>query len=224
MKSGNIDLQVFGKENIPEEDGFLMYANHQGLFDISYMTSIPNMTVMAPKNKWELSDMLKFAVNLEAPIAIRYPRGEAYDGFKEYRTPIRLGKSETLYDEDEIALVAFGSMVQTAEQVREQLLEQGCDITLVNARFAMPFDKERIKELAQTHKLLVTMEENVKSGGFGEHVAAYLKQEDIATRMLMISIPDAYVEHGNVEKLKQELRIDASSVTERILETIVAEE
>ncbi len=197
---------------------------HQGIFDISYLSSIPNMTIMAPKNRLELRDMMQFAVEYHAPIAIRYPRGTAFDGLKEYRQPVKLGKSETIHEGKEIAVLALGSMVQTAEQVREQLLEQGYDITLVNARFAMPFDKERIKELAQTHKLLVTMEENVKSGGFGEHVAAYLKQEDIATRMLMISIPDAYVEHGNVEKLKQELRIDASSVTERILETIVAEE
>ena len=196
---------------------------HQGIFDISYLSSIPNMTIMAPKNRLELRDMMQFAVEYHAPIAIRYPRGTAFDGLKEYRQPVKLGKSETIHEGKEIAVLALGSMVQTAEQVREQLLEQGCDITLVNARFAMPFDKERIKELAQTHKLLVTMEENVKSGGFGEHVAAYLKQEDIATRMLMISIPDAYVEHGNVEKIKQELRIDASSVTERILETIVAE-
>ena len=181
------------------------------------------MTIMAPKNRLELRDMMQFAVEYHAPIAIRYPRGTAFDGLKECRQPVKLGKSETIHEGKEIAVLALGSMVQTAEQVREQLLEQGCDITLVNARFAMPFDKERIKELAQTHKLLVTMEENVKSGGFGEHVAAYLKQEDIATRMLMISIPDAYVEHGNVEKIKQELRIDASSVTERILETIVAE-
>lgn len=197
---------------------------HQGIFDISYLSSIPNMTIMAPKNRLELRDMMQFAVEYHAPIAIRYPRGTAFDGLKECRQPVKLGKSETIHEGKEIAVLALGSMVQTAEQVREQLLEQGYDITLVNARFAMPFDKERIKELAQTHKLLVTMEENVKSGGFGEHVAAYLKQEDIATRMLMISIPDAYVEHGNVEKLKQELRIDVSSVTERILETIVAEE
>lgn len=197
---------------------------HQGIFDISYLSSIPNMTIMAPKNRLELRDMMQFAVEYHAPIAIRYPRGTAFDGLKECRQPVKLGKSETIHEGKEIAVLALGSMVQTAEQVREQLLEQGYDITLLNARFAMPFDKERIKELAQTHKLLVTMEENVKSGGFGEHVAAYLKQEDIATRMLMISIPDAYVEHGNVEKLKQELRIDASSVTERILETIVAEE
>ena len=197
---------------------------HQGIFDISYLSSIPNMTIMAPKNRLELRDMMQFAVEYHAPIAIRYPRGTAFDGLKEYRQPVELGKSEIIHEGKEIAVLALGSMVQTAEQVREQLLEQGYDITLVNARFAMPFDKERIKELAQTHTLLVTMEENVKSGGFGEHVAAYLKQEDIATRMLMIAIPDAYVEHGNVDKLKQELRIDVPSVTERILETIVAEE
>ena len=197
---------------------------HQGIFDISYLSSVPNMTIMAPKNRLELRDMMQFAVEYHAPIAIRYPRGTAFDGLKECRQPVKLGKSETIHEGKEIAVLALGSMVQTAEQVREQLLEQGYDITLVNARFAMPFDKERIKELAQTHKLLVTMEENVKSGGFGEHVAAYLKQEDIATRMLMIAIPDAYVEHGNVDKLKQELRIDAPSVTERILETVVVEE
>ena len=197
---------------------------HQGIFDISYLSSVPNMAVMAPKNRLELRDMMQFAVEYHAPIAIRYPRGTAFDGLKECRQPVELGKSETIHEGKEVAVLALGSMVQTAEQVREQLLEQGYDITLVNARFAMPFDKERIKELAQTHKLLVTMEENVKSGGFGEHVAAYLKQEDIATRMLMIAIPDAYVEHGNVDKLKQELRIDVPSVTERILETIVAEE
>ena len=196
---------------------------HQGIFDISYLSSVPNMTIMAPKNRLELKDMMQFAVEYHAPIAIRYPRGTAFDGLKEYRQPVELGKAEIIHEGKEIAVLALGSMVQIAEQVRVQLIEQGYDITLVNARFAMPFDKERIKELAQTHTLLVTMEENVKSGGFGEHVAAYLKQEDIATRMLMIAIPDAYIEHGNVDKLKQELKIDASSVTERILETVVAE-
>lgn len=94
---------------------------HQGIFDISYLTSIPNMTLMAPKNKWELSDMLKFAINFDGPIAIRYPRGEAYDGLSEFRAPVAYGKSEVLYDESEIALLAFGSMVKTAEEVRRQL-------------------------------------------------------------------------------------------------------
>ena len=190
---------------------------HQGIFDISYLSSIPNMTIMAPKNRWELKDMMHFAVEYHAPIAIRYPRGTAFDGLKEFRQPIMLGKSETIYEGKEIAVIALGSMVKTAIQVRELLLERGYHITLVNARFAMPFDKARVKELAMSHRLIVTMEENVQSGGFGEHIVAYLNQEDVKAHILTIAIPDAYVEHGNVDKLKQELKIDALSVTEKIL-------
>ena len=115
---------------------------HQGIFDLSYLSSIPNMTVLAPKNKWELSDMIKFAADFPAPAAIRYPRGEAYDGLKEFREPIVYGKSEMLYKESKIALVAIGSMVKTAAAVREGLHERGYSATLVNARFAKPLDED----------------------------------------------------------------------------------
>ncbi len=122
---------------------------HQGIFDLSYLSSIPNMTVLAPKNKWELSDMIKFAADFPAPAAIRYPRGEAYDGLKEFREPIVYGKSEMLYKESKIALVAIGSMVKTAAAVREGLHERGYSATLVNARFAKPLDEEMLTGLAQ---------------------------------------------------------------------------
>ncbi len=114
---------------------------HQGIFDLSYLSSIPGMTVMAPKNKWELSDMLKFAVQYQGPIALRYPRGEAYDGLAEFRAPVILGKSEILYEEADIALLAVGSMVKTAEQVREILKDAGYNCTLVNGRFVKPIDQ-----------------------------------------------------------------------------------
>lgn len=107
---------------------------HQGIFDISYLSSIPNMTIMAPKNKWELSDMIKYAVNFGAPIAVRYPRGEAYDGMKEYRAPISIGKCEWIYRETEIALFALGSMVKTAVAVRDALKAKGYSCSLINAR------------------------------------------------------------------------------------------
>lgn len=188
---------------------------HQGIFDLSYLSSIPNMHIMAPKNKWELSDMIKFAVDFGAPIAVRYPRGEAYDGLKEYRAPLEYGKSEWIYEEEDICLIAVGSMVKVAEQVRRQLKEKGYACSLINARFVKPIDEAVIEEACADHKLLVTLEENVASGGFGEKVREFLSRTDQDSALLTITIPDEYVEHGNVELLKQEIGIDADSVTKR---------
>lgn len=191
---------------------------HQGIFDLSYLSSIPNMTILAPKNKWELSDMLKFATKFDGPIAVRYPRGEAYDGLKEHREPIQYGKSERITEGKDVALFALGSMVATAVEVVERLQEHGIEATLINARFAMPFDKEAIGEIACSHKLLVTMEENVQSGGFGEHVNQYISEKGYEVSTLNISVPDVYVEHGSVTILKKVLGIDTDSIVKRILE------
>ena len=189
---------------------------HQGIFDFTYLSGIPNMNICAPKNKWELSDMLKFAVNLDAPIAIRYPRGTAYDGLKEYRAPVELGKAEWIYREGEIALFAIGSMVSTAELVREFLKAKGHQVSIVNARFAKPIDKEAVLEACIDHRLIVSMEENVACGGYGERVLEYMNDYKMQNAYLNINIPDVYVEHGNVSLLKQEVGIDAESIAERI--------
>lgn len=191
---------------------------HQGIFDLSYLSSIPNMHICAPKNKWELSDMLKFAVAFPAPIAIRYPRGEAYDGLAQFRAPVEYGKAEMIYEEEGIALLAVGSMVKTAEGVRERLKECGLSCTLVNARFVKPMDEDMVRRLSATHRLIVTMEENVESGGFGERVRTFADEQELPGQILSITIPDEYVEHGNVELLKKEIGIDEESVTKRILE------
>ena len=191
---------------------------HQGIFDLSYLSSIPNMHICAPKNKWELSDMLKFAVAFPAPIAIRYPRGEAYDGLAQFRAPVEYGKAEMIYEEEGIALLAVGSMVKTAEGVRERLKECGLSCTLVNARFVKPMDEEMVCRLSAAHRLIVTMEENVESGGFGERVRTFADEQELPGQILSITIPDEYVEHGNVELLKKEIGIDEESVTKRILE------
>lgn len=190
---------------------------HQGIFDLSYLQTMPNMCIMAPKNKWELSDMMKYAVRHQGPIALRYPRGEAYDGLPRFRAQIEYGKSEVIYDETEIALLAVGSMVETAVRVRELLREMGYACTLVNARFVKPLDTACIIELQRDHKLLVTMEENVKNGGFGETVLEYLNEIGSKVRSLNISLPDDYVEHGNVDILRKEMGIDAESVVKRIV-------
>ncbi|MCI6689928.1 MAG: 1-deoxy-D-xylulose-5-phosphate synthase [Clostridiaceae bacterium] len=194
---------------------------HQGIFDLSYLSSIPNMHIMAPKNKWELSDMLKYAVEFDGPIALRYPRGEAYDGLKEYRRPIEYGKSEVIYEEEDIALLAVGNMVKIAEQVRKNLKEIGYSCTLVNARFVKPIDTEVLDMLSADHKLLVTMEENVRSGGYGEKVMDYVVEQELPVKLLNISLPDEYVEHGNVALLYEEVGIDAQTVTKRIIEKYI---
>ncbi len=193
---------------------------HQGIFDLSYLSSIPNMHILAPKNKWELSDMLKFAIAFQGPVALRYPRGEAYDGLRECREPIVLGKAEWIYQGEQIALVAVGSMVKTALTVREQLICKGYDCSIINARFVKPIDAELIGAVSTSHKLIVTMEENVASGGFGEKVRAYLDSIHAQAKLLCISIPDEYVEHGNVEILRKEVGIDADTITDRILRRV----
>ena len=191
---------------------------HQGIFDLSYLSSIPNMHILAPKNKWELSDMMKFAEGFEGPIAIRYPRGEAYDGLAAWRAPVEFGKAEMIYEEEGITLFAAGSMVKTAEEVRDGLKKEGIPCSLVNARFIKPVDEEMIRRLEDGHKLLVTMEENVASGGFGERVRDYVEDAGLSLQVLPIAIPDEYVEHGNVELLKQEIGIDETSILRRIKE------
>jgi 1-deoxy-D-xylulose-5-phosphate synthase len=193
---------------------------HQGIFDLSYLSSIPNMNIMAPKNKWELSDMMKFAVLFNEPIAIRYPRGEAFDGLKEYRQDISYGKSEWIYREKDIVLVAVGSMVKTALSVRDMLREKGWQCSIVNARFVKPIDTEIIEEAANSHRLVVTMEENVASGGFGEKVRDFLDSIYSESKLLNITIPDEYVEHGNVELLRKEVGIDADTITDKILKLL----
>lgn len=190
---------------------------HQGIFDLSYLSSIPNMTVMAPKNKWELADMLKFALSCQGPIALRYPRGEACDEFGEFRAPIVKGRSEVLYDEFGIALIAVGSMVKTAARVRARLRETGYSCSLINARFVKPLDEEMLLAAAKDHRLIVTLEENVRTGGFGDHVLEFLNDIGAKTRLINIALPDEYIEHGNVDVLYKETLLDEESILKKII-------
>ncbi len=191
---------------------------HQGIFDLSYLSMIPNMCVMAPKNKWELSDMIKFALKYEGPIAIRYPRGKAYDGLSEFRAPVVFGQSEWIYRESGICLMAVGSMVKTAVEVRDKLKEMDKNVSIMNARFVNPLDEELIKEAVSLHSHIVTMEENVLSGGYSQRVGAFLLRDGHFCKHTSIAIPDMYVEHGNVDILKKEIGIDTDSIVKKILE------
>ena len=189
---------------------------HQGIFDLSYLNSIPNMVIMSPKHKWELADMVRFGISYEGPIAIRYPRGSACDVCPEFRSPIEYGKSEILYEESDIAIIFVGHMFEEALKVREDLKEKGYDCSLINARFIKPLDAKMLDRLTKKHRLIVTIEENVKSGGFGEHVSEYLMRTGADVRVQILALPDDYVEHGNVDVLRKETGLDVESMTAQI--------
>lgn len=189
---------------------------HQGIFDISYLMTIPNMTLMAPKNKWEFSDMIKFALNYDHPVAVRYPRGEAYDGLEEFRAPVEVGKGEIIYEKGKIALLAYGSMVKTALEVRERLKQEGTDCALINMRFAKPLDHKLLCDLASAYELIVTMEENIQTGGMGEAVAGYLRKAGSHVCVMHVAIDDMFIPHGNAEVLKAKAGLDADSIAGRI--------
>ncbi|SCY30123.1 1-deoxy-D-xylulose-5-phosphate synthase [Lachnospiraceae bacterium XPB1003] len=196
---------------------------HQGIFDLSFLATVPNMHIMAPKNKWELADMLRYAADFGGPLALRYPRGEAYDGLKEFRAPIEFGKSETIYSESEICLIAVGAMVKTANEVHERLVKEGHHATLINARFVKPIDEGMIDIANKGHKLIVTLEENVLTGGFGERFRELYDEkvpESERVKMVNIALPDAYIEHGNVDLLKKEVGLDMASIFAKIIEEL----
>ena len=185
---------------------------HQGIFDLSYLNLIPNMTVFAPKNANELRAGLKFLLELNSPAAIRYPRGEAYMGFSDRENEIEYGKSEILYDEEDTALLCLGTMVSTGDHVRNKLKADNRKVSLVNLRFAMPLDLQILDYIAEKHDIIVTMEENVINGGVGLCISDYINSKYKNKRIIHVGIDDRYVEHGDVSLLKKDLGIDSESV------------
>ncbi len=192
---------------------------HQGIFDLSFLSSIPNMTVIAPKNGWELRAALRFALeDYYGPVAIRYPRGAAYTGLSDKVQPFELGRSEVISRGCDICIIAVGNMVPTAVTLASRLSEYNLEPTIVNARFIKPLDCEMVREMASSHRLLVTMEENVLRGGYGMAVCQLLEDEGLKITCLNIALPDDYIEHGNVDILRHEAGIDAETVFEEIMQ------
>lgn len=194
---------------------------HQGIFDITYLSHLPSMTLMAPKNGIELHDMLLYASQYDkGPVAIRYPRGKVYEGLEEYHKPLEYGKSEVIYEAPQgIVLLAVGSMVDIAVRVRELLIADGKEVTLVNVRFISPMDEELLHRLAATHAIWITLEENIRSGGFGEKVSSFLIDNDYQNiTQRIISLPNQFIEHGDVAILKEKNGLDEISVFKKILE------
>ncbi len=194
---------------------------HQGIFDISFLNTIPNMTVMAPKNKKELEDMLEFAVELRKPVAIRYPRGAASDIMNNAQSPIELGKSEYIYNGSDIAVVSYGTMMEVAIGVYERLIKDGAKPTLINARFSSPLDMDMAEDLFKNYKYVFTLEDNVLRGGFGSVMSqAFSKIGTGGALLQCFGFPDCFVEHGTKAQLFERYGLDALSVYEKIKETI----
>ncbi len=204
------------RAGIVGEDG----ETHQGIFDLSFLSSVPNMNIFAPKNKYELVEVMEFAMDFNGPIAIRYPRGQVCDKFKEHNAPIRLGKSEYMSIGKDIALICVGSMVETGMQVKEMLDNIGYRPTVINARFVKPIDEQMIDEIINTHKIIFTLEENVIKGGYGENVLKYVVSRGYDTKVINIGIPNMFVPQGNTKLLKEKLGLSKSAIFDKITDII----
>ena len=189
---------------------------HHGCFDLSYLSMMPNMTVLAPKNDRELEEMLAFAVSFDGPIAIRYPRGSAHQGLREYQAPVEYGRSEIIRKGKKIAVLGVGSMIPSCMEICKGLKDDGYDPTFVNARFVKPLDVDLLDELAKDHSLFVTVEENVKSGGYGEHVSAYMEACHPEIRVLSAAVWDRFVPQGNVESLRSRIGLGVEDIRQAI--------
>lgn len=191
---------------------------HQGIYDISFLAHIPNLTVMAPKNGNEFREMLEFAVEHNGPVAIRYPRGAASNIMYSVNKPVELGKSETIYIGERIALVSYGAMMDTAADVYAHLMTKGYSPTLINARFASPVDKDMIYELSK-YRYVFTLEDNIYSAGFGCMLAQRMAETGVGnTRIHNFAFPDTYVEHGNRKLLMDRYGMSAEAIYKKIIE------
>ena len=189
---------------------------HQGIYDYSYMNIIPGMTVMAPKNRLELMDMMEFANSFDGPVAIRYPRGSVSDIFSDIKNEVSYGKAERIYDGEGTAILTIGASIEEGAQVYNLLKERGENPSLINARFENPIDIGLIKELENKHEKLLTIEENITAGGFGMNVLRAVNENRINLKVINAALPDEYIQHGGVNKLKEVYGFTPEAIIEKL--------
>lgn len=190
---------------------------HQGIFDTAYLSSIPNLAILAPKNKPEMKAMLDFAMEYQAPIAIKYPRGEASLVLAEQTQEICYGKSEVIEQGREVAILSVGNMMDVALYVVELLKEKGVKPTLVNVRFIKPYDKELLMELIKQHSFIVTIEESVHQGSFGQSVNSFYMEQGIEVKVQNFDLKDQFIEQGQVDELRNRYGLESHQITNEIL-------
>jgi 1-deoxy-D-xylulose-5-phosphate synthase len=189
---------------------------HQGIYDISYLSHMPGLVVMAPKNRYELMDMMDFAYDYDGPVAIKYSKGSAVKDLAEYREPVRLNKSEIIYKGKDVAIIAVGNMMEEAVRLTSMLRADGINPTLVNARFVSEIDTDMLEYVCENSGLVVTMEENISAGGYGEKLAALVAAQRKSVQLLNVSIKSGFVEQGDIKTLRNMLQMDAESVYKAI--------
>ncbi len=192
---------------------------HQGIFDLSYLSSIPGLTVMAPKNGAELKKFLEFAFDHDGPVAIRYPRHKATHKLEDFDTPVEYGKSEIIREAADVTVFAVGRMVKVMDEIIERLgNEQGIKAGLINVRFVSPVDKDTVLAVAQRSKRIITCEENVKRGGYGEAVADILLESGFDGKFLNLALPDEFLSHGSPNDIRDHISFDPNGLYNRICE------
>lgn len=190
---------------------------HQGIYDISYLSTIPGLMIMSPKNKAELISMLRFAVKeYDGPVAIRYPRGTAECGMTEYAAPLVPYENEVMKKGKNIAVISTGCMVSEALKLTEKLSADGMNPSLVNIRFLDRVDSELLKKLSNDHGIIVSMEENVFTGSFTERMMAESARLGLFFTFVPVTLPDRYVEQGSIPELRRRYGLDADNVYTRL--------
>ena len=190
---------------------------HQGVFDLSFLGHIPNMTVLSPKNDWELEEMLDFAINKwDGPIAVRYPRGAAETAFEENKQPVQYGKAELIQEGERIAILAEGHMLKAAAEAAKMLEADGYHPMLVNMRFIKPVDEEMLRKAAEKCEHIVTVEDNLRKGGLGSKVLEFYGDAGIQAEVLNLAFPDKYIEQGTQNQLFERYGLDAAGIYESI--------
>ena len=189
---------------------------HHGVFDLSYLNNIPNMIVMAPKDTKELELMMDLSLELCGPKAIRYPRGASYFLDCGQYDPIKLGTYEKLNSGKDIAIFAIGNMVKQSIEAVEILKESGINPTVINARFLKPIDEKLILDIAKSHKYILTIEDNVLTGGFGSRINKFIIDNKLDNEIINLGINDEFVPHGDVNRLYDECKISSSEIAKKI--------
>ena len=190
---------------------------HQGIYDLSFFNIVPNLTIMAPKDFKELENMLEFAINLKAPVVIRYPKGSEGKNKVETETEIQLGKAEKINDGQDLTIVAIGKMVDRAIEISKILKEQNINVDLINARFLKPLDEETILNSIIKTKKVITIEDNIIKGGLGSSIEEVIIKNNIKDiKFKKFGYPDKFIQHGNIEELEEIYKLDTNSIIEEI--------
>lgn len=191
---------------------------HQGILDISYLRSIPNITILSPKDLQEFRMMLKWCFDFNGPVGIRYPRGGDYDIVFEVHEEVKYGKWEEIVIGEKTVILALGKMTQTAMFALEKLKNVGVEVSLINCRFIKPLDFEMLQHIFDNYEHIFTIEDNFIAGGFGSSILEYASIKNYKGKISVLGFPDEFIEHGNCNLLYKKYGLDATSISNFILE------